>query len=383
MECSSNCHAEGRAGSFDGERHLAPGSCVLSSPTVLCDPDALAAVRTWLLTGRPPRGPSPKAIVAAAAAQGLCSLLYARAARAGDELPTTLAEPLRHLHHVAMARAERQLQTVRQAAALLAEQGLRALPLKGAAVAEWLYDSPGERSMDDVDLLALDDFGRSRRALEQAGFVEQERADHARSYLAPSGVLLELHHSVTSCPGLFPVDREGLWLRSSRPPATERPSAEDVLIQLGLHTSFQHGLAIRLIQYVDLRRLLERSPPETSRVLELARASHASAALALALEAAALVVAAPVPSDLREALRPALPAGLRSWLEGCTPGQLVDPDRPPLVRLRWALSQGRRRALWVGTLDGCEPGGERTGLRRARHVAARVWTLARRCWAAL
>lgn len=349
----------------------------------LCDRAALAAVRAWLLTGRPPEGerPAPEELVAAAGEQGLSGLLDASAARCGMALPLALAQPLRRAHYAALARAERQLATARKVAALLAEQGLRSLPLKGAAVAEWLYDSPAERPMGDVDILALDDWQRSRQLLEQAGYVEQERADHARSYLAPeSGVVVELHHSLTSCPGLFPLDREGLWSRRRRGAGGALPSAADTLVQLGLHAAFQHGLGLRLVQYMDLRRLLERAPPDTSLVVEIARHAGASAALALALESAALVVEAPVPDELRLALRPALSPGLQRWLEAfrSEPLGLVDPPRPPLLRLRWALAAGRRVRLMAGTLDGREPGESRPAGRGLLRGIRRAGLLARR-----
>ena len=348
------------------------------------DLPARAAVRAWLLSGQPPAPPGPPAaaLVSAAAAQGLAGLLDGAAARSGRALPPDLAQPLRRAHLGAVAASERHLGVARRALDLLAAEGLRALPLKGAAVAGWLYDSPGERPMGDVDVLALDDWERSRRALERAGYVEQERADHARSYRAPeSGVIVELHHSVTSCPGLFPCDAGELWARRVDGPAGPRPSAEHLLVQLALHAAFQHGLAVRLIQYVDLRRLVERGAADPARVVALSRAGGAGAAVALALEAAALLVEAPVPRELRAALAPALPAGLRRWLEaaGRAPERLLEPERPPLARVRWALARGRRLRLLARTLDPREPG-ERAGWGRPRRVAGRALGLARR-WA--
>lgn len=348
------------------------------------DARARAAVRGWLLSGRPPEVPGLPApdLVAAAAEQGLSGLLAASAVRAGLPLPDDLAEALRRARLGALASAERHLDVARQARELLAGEGLRSLPLKGAALAGWLYDEPGERPMGDVDLLALDDWDRSRQALERAGFVEQERADHARSYLAPdSGVMLELHHSVTSCPGLFPCDREGLWARHVEGPGGPRASAEDALVQLALHAAFQHGLAVRLIQYVDLRRLLERAAPDPAQVLELARGSHACGAVALALEAAALLAGAVIPAELGEALRPDLSGGLRRWLEGArrAPEALLEPERPPLLRVRWALASGRRLRFLAATLDPREPG-EAAGWQRPWRVTRRALGLARR-WA--
>src|SRR5581483_4512904 len=106
-----------------------------------------------------------------------------------------------------------------------------------------------------------------------------------------------LHRGITSCPRLHPFDPQGLWDRSViRQGAciARTPSAEDLLVQVGLHAAFQHGLKISTIQYLDLRRLLE-GELDFARVVELASAAHAEIALACALEAAEVLVGAVTP----------------------------------------------------------------------------------------
>jgi hypothetical protein len=88
---------------------------------------------------------------------------------------------------------------------LLAGHGLRSLPLKGAAVAEWLYESVADRPMADVDLLALDDGPGAQRLLVGEGFHEVGRSDHAVAFLDPIwGGVLELHHLSLPARAFFP-----------------------------------------------------------------------------------------------------------------------------------------------------------------------------------
>ena len=55
--------------------------------------------------------------------------------------------------------------------------------------------------MADVDLLALERWGAATGALRREGFRDVEAADHACAFRDPdTGGILELHHSVCSCP---------------------------------------------------------------------------------------------------------------------------------------------------------------------------------------
>ena len=95
------------------------------------------------------------------------------------------------------------------------------------------------------------------------------RGDHAWAFRDPDGHgILELHRSVVSAPGLYPLDREGLWARrrEGRGQLRVLPSAEDLLLQLALHAAFQHGLVLSLAQWLDFRLVLEREPIDVERL---------------------------------------------------------------------------------------------------------------------
>jgi hypothetical protein len=350
---------------------------------------AREALRRWLAGAAvpTPRGEAEAAaLVSTAGEQGVSGLLHAEVVRRPEGWPGGAVATLRAAHHAALARGVAQLDAAARVCRLLRARGVRSLPLKGAALAERLYDSVADRPMADVDVLVLDGWAESLRALRRAGFREAETADHARSFVDPvSATAVELHHSVTSCPGLFPVDPGGLWSRSA--PAdgqVERvPSAEDLLVHLSLHAAFQHGLVLTLVQFLDFRRAFERARPRPDRLLAEAASAGALGALAAALLAAEAVVGLRVPGPLAGELARLLPRGLRGRLAAARrdPLVLVAPSVPALARVRWALAAGRRRRLVTRTLAPREPGAPRQlhrALLRAGLLAWRWGPLAHR-----
>src|SRR5262245_1855595 len=125
----------------------------------------------WLITGEPPSAPNETAAIVLAEAareQGVAALLYQ--ALSAQRVPWTEAgrSALRRAEQQDFAFGVRQLDTARRVQDLLAARGVRCLPLKGAALVESLYDSPGHRPMADVDLLVLDEWPRAVPLLEKA-----------------------------------------------------------------------------------------------------------------------------------------------------------------------------------------------------------------------
>ena len=346
---------------------------------------ARAWLRQWLVRGPlppVPPGTSLAALVAAAREQRLIGLLHASVtAEGGPEWTPALREDLAGEERTLLARGVNQLDLLARVDGLLAARGLRLLPLKGAALVESLCASPAERPMADVDALALDDWRSSVRTLEEAGFACAERADHAWSFVDPAtGTLLELHHSVTSCPGLFTVDGDALWARRRKGAGQvpRLPSREDLLVQLAQHALFQHAGVLSLVQWLDFRRILERDPPDLLRLAEIARDARATACVTAALSAAEAIVGAPHAAVGGEVS--GLPRGLRRWLDDVRRDPLlaVTPTPPPLARVRWAVAAGRRWPLVRGTLRPADGEDQPTGMRAAAALVRRAAGLARR-----
>jgi hypothetical protein len=343
---------------------------------------ARAYVRALVREGALPSLPAdldPSVLLGAAREQGLVTRLAAAVERErpawGEGLEPTLAAERRTL----LVRTLAQVALAARASALLAERGIRTLPLKGAVLAESVYAHEAERPMSDVDLLALERFPDAVDALGAAGFEELARGDHAWAFRdGAGGGIVELHRSVVSAPGLFPLDAEGLWQRrrAGRGQLPAWPSAEDLLIQLALHAAFQHGLVLTLVQWLDFRLLLEREPLELERVVALADAARARVPLAAALAVAAAVVGAPAPRELGFGLPRALERRLQAGL--ADPLSFVAPAEPDLARVRLELLSGRRAELLWRTLVLPEtPGGDTRLGPRLRLALRRAWRFAR------
>jgi len=333
-------------------------------PVIARSPGERPALRAllgqWLVTGElPPAPDEPLAslLVEVAREQGLAGLLHQAIGEQRARWPGAARMALRRAEQEDFAFGVRQLDTASRIQGLLGARGVRCLPLKGAALAERLYDSVAHRAMWDVDLLVLDEWPRAVTLLEEAGFAEQGQADHARAFLDPaSGTLVELHRGVTSCARLFPLDLDATWSRSRTWAGLMKqvPLSEDLLVHLSLHAAFQHGLALRLVQYLDFRRLLEREPPDPVLLAQVATSARAQGAVALALEAARALVGAPLAPGLEELVTAWLPSGLRRYVAlklRADPAALLAPAEPRLAWVRWQLAGGRRIALVRETLS--------------------------------
>ena len=283
--------------------------------------------------------------------QGVAGLLLRAVERDRPAWAAGIEASLADERRGVLVRTLGQIGLAARALGLLESRGIRGLPLKGAALAETVYDVESDRPMSDVDVLALERWPEAVAVLVEAGFVEIARGDHAWAFRDPRGDgIVELHRSVVSAPGLFPLDAEGPWARSrrGRGQLARLPSPEDLLLQLALHAAFQHGLVLSLVQWLDFRRVLEREAVDPGRLLAIAVAGRAEVPLAAALRAAEAVVAAPLPPPLRRAL----PPGLERWLAPRfeEPLRFVSPAETALGRARWELLKGRRAELLWRTL---------------------------------
>ncbi len=317
----------------------------------MAESKARGSLRSLVATGALPEGVPAAELAQTARDQGLAGFLLGVIEADRPAWSAPLVEMLMARRRADLVRTLGQIGLAARTLGLLEAQGIRALPLKGAVLAETVYEVESDRPMSDVDVLVLEDWPRGVESLRGAGFVEVARGDHAWAFRDPGGSgIVELHRSVVSAPGLFPFDAEGLWARGRAGHGQLRrlPSAEDLLVQIALHAAFQHGLVLSLVQWLDFRRVLEREAIDPDRLLALAGAARAEVPLAAALLAAQAVVAAPVPAPLRLSL----PASLRRWLlpRLASPLSLVTPSEPALARVRWELLAGRRAELLWRTL---------------------------------
>jgi hypothetical protein len=343
---------------------------------------ALEALVRWLRSGRapePPAGADAERLVEVAEQQRVAPLLYAAVAER-DDWPAAAVARLRDRHHASFAQGVRQLALVGAVGEAFERANVRALAMKGAALAESVYDSVADRPMADVDVLVLAGWDDAVAALKGLGLGELDRADHAWSFRDPEGGILELHHSVTSCPGLFPLDAEGLWRRSrtGTGQVRRRPGPEDLLVQLALHAAFQHALGLSLVQYLDFKRLASAESLDPGRLRSAAEAAAAGPAVAASLAVADALLGLELDPGIRDWARDRRPTALAGWLTSSLedPSGFVEAGPRPLVRVRWGLSQGRRLQLVLRTLSPPSPGRRPSAVRRLLQALARTAGLA-------
>jgi hypothetical protein len=238
--------------------------------------------------------------------------------------------------------------------------------LKGAWLADHLYQPPEARPAADLDLLVPGAaLARSDGALRGLGYELAERTWRHRTYLRPENRRVvdargehpenprpvELHlRLVESFRGLSLDLTEGLHLAG---PASQ-PETALGLLHLAAHATVDAlSRRLRLIQLVDLARLAARSAPEDwDRVERLAGHAHGARFVWPALDWSSRWLGAPAPPRRLEALRAHCRPALQSWvdqadLDALSPFGRDVSSRPLGETLAvWPLTRAERLAVW-------------------------------------
>lgn len=256
----------------------------------------------------------------------------AEAERAAPVLARRLREasqrPLPHgadaLQRLAMVSEFRMLyleQRLREAMRVIGAAGLRAMPLKGAALAITGYGSFAQRPMSDLDLLVDEaESMAARDALLRAGWQETEEErltefyrDHhhlaALEDARGTGVRLELHLALFFRGHPFRISPADLWARSE--PVSwggipvRVPSAHDQLLHLCLHFAWSHLLTTGAWRtFRDLSMLLRSKRIEWDGFVALARESRGASCCYWTFRLAGAMAGVEVPASVMAALRP-------------------------------------------------------------------------------
>jgi len=231
----------------------------------------------------------------------------------------------------------------------LHRRGVPVAPLKGAHLAERLFDGLDRRRVGDIDVLVREaDLPEARATLRDLGYAAtpgatqglEEHGHHGVPYvrtIGPAAMTVELHWGLTN-PRFVSIDYRHLWQRvlaASPDDVPLRPlPAEETLLSLAVHLPKHSSGLLRLL--ADIDRLVRREPPDWSLVAALAEQWNASALLYFALERARLFFDTPVEERAMRRLRPA------GWRRGVVKF-FVGPEfvlRPPI-----APSLRRHRSL--------------------------------------
>jgi len=287
-------------------------------------------------------------ILSTARAHRISALVYEGGRKLGwmGALPPTVSEDLRSSYYSNLARNLVLFGHLEEILAWAAKVDLSLVLLKGAALAGSLYRNLALRPMADLDLLVRRKDARALVDLARTlGYQRWETADHATSLRHPeSSTYLEIHTSLTSCPGYLGIRTDDLIDRSERVPDLPEPARtladSDHALYLTLHTSFQHGLRHAAISACDLFLLAERGALDDPFLAKASTPRLAPLAYAAISTAASLLPHARFTSVL-EGLRPRVAWHQRAYVRSIGVSRIVDSSwerehSSPWLRLLWA-----------------------------------------------
>jgi hypothetical protein len=232
------------------------------------------------------------------------------------EVPADVLDALQERFRQSAVRGLSQERALVQVLALLQDNGVPALPFKGAVLGERVYGNVALRPFGDLDILVPEDDVSLARSLLRANdfrslnvMSEEEEASHFRrgkSYEMRRGdVYVELHWAFLHPMHGFDLDWSDVWDRTRQVPLgdTHVPALppDDLLIYLCAHGG-KHFWG-RLSWICDVAECLHtyRDELHWPSVFERARTLHAERLLLLGLQLAADLLGAAGPGSLAQA----------------------------------------------------------------------------------
>lgn len=316
----------------------------------------LALLRARLTDGPVALPADPAAIdwtevVTRALSLGVASLLNAALSHApAVQLPAAAAETLRAYCAENTRRNFKIYQALRLVLLALEREKVEVIVLKGAYLAQVVYQDIGLRSMSDVDLLVRpEQLETARQVLVDLGYgtVKEEAAHHHDWYRHPdSGLDVELHWALVSAQDTVQIDHAGLWVRAI-PVAiagvpVHVPAVEDTLLHLMVHTTLQHVFHhFGLRGLCDVQQMIYRyhTQIDWQTLCARARTWTCQRSTYLVLLLARDLLGAPVPSHALAALQPVdFDPRLQGWATQRLLGKVDDTEGPWSTNLgEWEL----------------------------------------------
>jgi hypothetical protein len=231
------------------------------------------------------------------------------------QLPEDVRRQLDDAHVLAELRSEARRRQLHELLTTLAAAGVRVMTLKGAYLAEHVWDSPTLRPMTDVDLLVPSgpQAGAAHAALADLGYAPVRQSmpghRHAPRLYRPGKLPVELHHTIEPCVSPSTLSVDSLWTRAAPCVIAGVPAlglcSEDLLLHLAVHMGRSHVLGGWLVSVYDVHLWASQLGPSANwdEVIVRARAAAAGRFVYAALALAQRAFGTAVPSNVLDALR--------------------------------------------------------------------------------
>lgn len=274
--------------------------------------------------------PDWRAVGVLAEREKLLPILWGYLRDHAELIPAPVREAFRRQAAVTEFRMAATETTLHQVVRALAEEGIRVMLLKGAALATTVYGSFAKRPMDDLDILVTpEDAPRAWDCLRERGWaLEYEDGEefydsfhHLPALVDPSALklVLEIHRSMMPQPGPFELDEREVW-RDARPVqlgSTEAwvPSTNHLLLHLSVHFAWSHmfrgiGRTVR-----DVATLIAFEPVDWGGFADLALRARAATCAYWTLAITQSLTGMEVPPEVLARLRPRQPRMVTQFLE--------------------------------------------------------------------
>ncbi len=188
-------------------------------------------------------------------------------------IPKEAMDQLRKAYYVNLVRNMYFYEQLKRILDAFREEGIEVIVLKGAALAETVYDDIGLRYMGDIDLLVREqDLDRAEELMAKLGYFSYE-GQHSKDsfkknhrHLAPfynqdNGIKVEIHRDIVNPGTPFYIDIRKLWDRAQGAIIggvnTLALSHEDLIIHLCLHSFYSQPFKRGMRNLIDISQVVE------------------------------------------------------------------------------------------------------------------------------
>jgi len=280
----------------------------------------------------------------------------ARRLRGCDELrlPAGVGAALDRIARITELRMEYVRQRLNEVAGEFARAGIPVVLLKGAALAQWAYESFGERYMSDLDLLVRPaDAARAHELLQSAGWKLRFKVQYEWIYRdmhhlmplvdtrAPAMKLnAEIHTSLIPAErDPFLLDVEAIWRDARRveelPGEVFVPSPTHALWHTCVHYAWSHMFSRGVRTFQDIAAIVRTGTVDWAAFASEATRTRAATCCYWTLLLARDLGGAAVPEEVLRALEPRMSSAMRRTITRHLENEIITGHGVcPSIRLR-------------------------------------------------